>query len=78
MTPKYDIYLTDEGFFVGRRLKNGKMAAGSRRITDEEIMTMFTHLYQNYVKQTGTDKMLMQTSDGTSLCTFRLKFERKN
>ena len=75
MTKNIEIFTMDDGFYAGRQLKSGKMAAGSYRITDEDIMTMFTTLYENYVAQTGDRKMFMKTSDGDLFVAMKIPAE---
>ena len=67
-----DIYQKKDGFWVGRMLKNGQMAAGSYHITDEDIMTMFSTVYERCVAETGEQKMLMKTADGSLLVTLKV------
>lgn len=46
-----------DGFYFGRILKSGMMAADSRRITDEEIIEMFLDVLKRNKAETGRDIM---------------------
>ncbi len=70
-----DIYMQDDGFYVGRQLKNGTMAKGSFHITNDDIATMFTHLMDAYCRKNGTDTMPMKDANGGIIVAKRLKTE---
>lgn len=78
MTPKIEIFEKKDGFYAGRQLKSGEMAKGNYRITDYDIMTMFTTLFENYVAQTGEPKMFMRDSDGNVFVTVKVPVRQDN
>ena len=57
------IFMTKEGFFFGHLLSNGKPSAGTRRITEQQIMTMFMHMFSSYCAKSGTDFLVMNAGD---------------
>lgn len=59
-----DIFQTEDGFFVGRRLKNGRPAKGAYKLTGRDIMTMFTQFFQDYCTDTHTDRLAMEDGHG--------------
>ena len=64
MTKELDLFLQPDGFWCGRQLKNGQMAKHSRKITEEEIATMFTTMLNAVLTKTGRDKLLLKDSAG--------------
>lgn len=59
-----DIYMKQDGYYVGRMLKNGKLSANARRITETEILTMFTGMMRAYCNKTGSDNLVMKDAEG--------------
>lgn len=57
------ILMTEKGFFYGHLLKNGKLSAGARRITEKQIMTMFMHMFSAYCAKNNTDMLLMKADE---------------
>ena len=53
------------------------MALGAHRITDEEIMTMFTSLFERYTKETGETKLLMKDSKGDLFAATKIDLQEK-
>jgi hypothetical protein len=74
---KIDIYQKEDGFWVGRELKNGQMAAGSYHITGEDIMTMFTTLFMDFCNEQKQDKLLMQDASGQLFVTAKVPANRQ-
>lgn len=73
MKPQTEIHERGDGFWAGRELKNGSLGKGSHKISDEEIMTMFTRLFEEYCRTKGTDKMLMRDASGQLFVVGRVK-----
>lgn len=77
MTKELDIFMQDDGFYVGRQLKNGKMAKGSYKLTGNDILTMFAKFYNDYRTETGSNELAMTDDDGAVLVTMRVE-KKKN
>lgn len=67
-----DIFKQEDGFYVGRMLKNGRMAKGAYKLTGEDIMTMFTEFFEDYCRESGGQQLLMQAGDGTLFVTMKV------
>lgn len=67
-----DIFQKQDGFYVGRECKNGKLAKGAYHITGEDIMTMFTQFFNDYSRESGQKQLLMKTGDGQMLVTMTI------
>lgn len=72
MTQTLDIFQKEDGFYVGRECKNGKLAKGAYKLTGEDIMTMFTHFFNDYCRESGQKQLLMQTGDGQMFVTLQV------
>ena len=44
----YEFLQCEDGIYFGRALKNGSISKDSRKITEGEILQMFSELLQNY------------------------------
>ena len=44
----YEFLQCEDGIYFGRALKNGSISKDSRKITEGEIIQMFSELLQNY------------------------------
>ena len=66
-----ELYRRDDGFYAGRELKGGGLSADAHKVTAEEIMTMFTEFFQDYCKETGESKLIMQDVDGKLFVTMQ-------
>ena len=44
----YEFLQCEDGIYFGRALKNGDISADSRKVTDEEIIKMFSEFLQDY------------------------------
>lgn len=73
MTQNLDIFQLEDGFYVGRKLKSGKMAKGAYKLTGNDIMTMFTKFFTDYCKETQHEKLLMRDGDGGMFVTMRIE-----
>ena len=63
-----ELFLMNDGFYAGRKLKNGKMAAaGSHKITEDEIITMFATILRVFAGKTNGDTMVVQGNDGQAM-----------
>ena len=69
---KIELYREDDGFYAGRRLKDGRLSADAHKVTAEEIMTMFTEFFCDCCKESGQDKLLMQDADGQLFVTMKV------
>ena len=69
MEKQIEIFAHEDGFYAGVMLKNGKLAKGAYRITDEDIMTMFSTLCKYHRDTTGDPKMLMRDAEGRIYAT---------
>lgn len=57
------IFMTKEGFFFGHLLENGKPSAATKRITEQQIMTMFMHMFSSYCAKSKVDFLIMNAGD---------------
>lgn len=67
MANEIELFLEKDGFYAGRKMKNGKMAAGSHKITEDEIIIMFASLLRVFAKKTDGDTMVVQGDDGMAM-----------
>ena len=67
MTQETELYLEDDGFYAGRRLKDGSLGKGAHKITEDEIISMFAVLARTFSAKTGQDTMVMQGDDGRAI-----------
>ena len=44
----YEFLRCEDGIYLGRALKNGSISKDSRKVTEGEILQMFSELLQNY------------------------------
>ena len=44
----YEFLRCEDGFYLGRPLKNGKISKDSRKVTNSEIIQMFSEILQDY------------------------------
>ena len=44
----YEFLQCEDGIYFGRALKNGSISKDARKITDEEIIKLFSEVLQNY------------------------------
>ena len=75
MVPDIELYLQPDGFWCGRKLKNGKMSKHSHRISEEEIATMFSTFMNAFCADSGEDKLLLKDASGQSFLAVKLKTE---
>ena len=47
-TQKQQLLKGDDGFYVGSVLKSGELSSGAYKISNENIVMMFTELLQDY------------------------------
>ena len=69
MTQNIEIFQEKDGFYAGKKNKNGKMAKGSYHISATDIMTMHTALVKDMMAETGEKRILMKDSDGNLFAT---------
>lgn len=67
MTQEVVIQLTQKGYMAGKRLKNGTMALGAHKITEDEIFTMASTLMRVYAAKTNNDTLVFRGDDGKAL-----------
>ena len=75
MTKELELYLENDGFYAGRKLKSGKLAAGAHKLTEEEIFTMFTTLVRTFAAKTGQDTLMIQGNDGKAVVAKLVRLE---
>ena len=49
----YEFLVCEDGFYLGRALKNGSISKDARKITKEEIIQLFSEILQDYCLRTG-------------------------
>ena len=69
MTQTIEIFQMEDGFYAGKKNKNGQLAKGAYHISAEDIMTMHTALVRDMLAETGEEKVLMRDSDGNLFAT---------
>ena len=67
-----DIFQQEDGFYVGRKCKNGKLAKGAYKLTGEDIMTMFTQFFTDYCKESGQQQLIMKDGNGQLFVTMKV------
>lgn len=75
MAQSLDIFQTEDGFFVGRRVKNRKkltLAKGAYKLTGQDIMTMFTRFFDDFCRETGKTQLAMESGDGQLFVTAKV------
>lgn len=72
---KNEILMTREGFFFGYQLQNGKLNKRARRITENEIVNMFMHMFSAYCAQNETDVMTVKGGNGYMMLVKELPTE---
>lgn len=58
-TRKNEILMTNDGFYFGYKLKNGRLNKNARRISEDEIMNMFMFMFSAYCAKTKTDSLVV-------------------
>ena len=48
MLDNYEFLRCEDGFYLGRALKNGSISKDARKVSNEEIIQMFSELLQDY------------------------------
>lgn len=54
----YEFLQCEDGIYFARALKNGSISKDARKITNEEIIYMFSELLQDYCLRTGQPMIL--------------------
>ena len=72
MTKTLDIFQQEDGFYVGRKCKNGKPAKGAYKLTGGDIMTMFTKFFTDYCDDTHTGQLVMEDGQGHVFVTMKV------
>jgi hypothetical protein len=49
----YEFLQCEDGIYFGRALKNGSISKDSRKVTNEEIINLFSEILQDYCLRTG-------------------------
>ena len=57
------IFLTQQGFFAGKKLENGTLALGAHKISEDEILTMASTLLRTYQAKTGEDTLIVPATE---------------
>ena len=68
-TVQLDIFQQEDGFYVGRKLKNGKLGKGAYKLSGQDIMTMFTQFFTDYCEETKKTQLAMRSGDGRLFVT---------
>ena len=64
MKNEIGIFLTQQGFFAGKRLQNGTLQMGAHKISEDEIFQMFGALVRTWKTKTGQDTIVLPGNDG--------------
>lgn len=48
----YEFLQCEDGIYFGRALKNGSISKDARKVTDDEVINMFSEFLQNYCLRT--------------------------
>ena len=67
MTQEIELFLEPDGFYAGRKNKDGKLAKGAHKLTEDEIFTMATTLIRTFAAKTGQDTLVIQGNDGKAV-----------
>ena len=54
----YEFLQCEDGIYFGRALKNGSVSKDARKITNEEIIYLFSELLQDYCLHNGKPLVL--------------------
>lgn len=76
-TVQLDIFQLEDGFYVGRQLKNGKLGKGAYKLTGKDIMTMFTKFFTDYCEDTKKTQLAMQDASGQLFVASRVPVKVK-
>ena len=71
-----DIFQLEDGFYVGRKLKNGKLGKGAYKLTGQDIMTMFTQFFEDFCRETGKTQLAMRSGDGQLFVTAKVSAKK--
>lgn len=72
MKKSIELFRREDGFYAARELKDGSLSADAHKVTANEIMTMFSEFFLDYLKESKDDKLLMKTGDGQLLVTMKV------
>lgn len=75
MTKEMDIYMLQDGFYVGHQKKNGEMAKGAKRVSENDIMTMFAAMMNAYCLKNNTDTLAIKDAEGCLIVARKLPTE---
>ena len=67
MTQEIELFLEPDGFYAGKKNKDGKLAKGAHKLTEDEIFTMATTLIRTFAAKTGQDTLVIQGNDGKAV-----------
>ena len=62
-----ELFLEPDGFYAGKKNKDGKLAKGAHKLTEDEIFTMATTLIRTFAAKTGQDTLVIQGNDGKAV-----------
>lgn len=71
-----DIYQEEDGFWIGAKKKDGTFTKGSRKLTAEEILTIYTTFFNDYCEEQKTDMLVMEDSNKEIIVTKKIKNEK--
>ena len=75
MEQNVGIYLKKDGFYAGRKLANGTLQLGAHKITEDEIISMFSVILRTYQAKTGNDTLVVQGTDQKAMIAKLVKIE---
>ena len=58
------IFLTQQGFFAGKKNQDGTLQLGAKKITEDEIFAMFSALMRTWKAKVGEDTLVIPGNDG--------------
>ena len=67
MMNEIELFLEPDGFYAGKKNKDGKLAKGAHKLTEDEIFTMATTLIRTFAAKTGQDTLVIQGNDGKAV-----------
>ena len=67
MTQEIELFLESDGFYAGKKNRDGKLGKGAHKITEDEIFTMATTLVRAFAAKTGKDTLVIQGDDGRAV-----------
>lgn len=70
-----EIFLKNDGFYVGYVTKSGRLNRNARKITNEEVVNMFAAFFRNYCEQNEKDYIVVDGNNDFKFYAKRLPTE---